>query len=118
MGGMVREYHDDVDSIALAEHTGFQRDLLVAIRRAGGTPAAAGTDTAPHGLAVKAEIESAYGFEIHHGRLYPNLDKLVDARFVAKHAIDRRTNGYTLTKKGVDAIGQYASWAASPFDDA
>jgi len=48
--------------------TGFQRDLLYVI---------AGLDE-PHGLAIKEELEDYYEKEIHHGRLYPNLDTLVE----------------------------------------
>ena len=48
--------------------TSFQRDLLYVI---------AGLDS-PHGLAVKDELDDYYEKEIHHGRLYPNLDTLVD----------------------------------------
>ena len=48
--------------------TGFQRDLLYVV---------AGLDN-PHGLAVKDELEDYYEKEIHHGRLYPNLDTLVE----------------------------------------
>ena len=52
--------------------TGFQRDLLYVI---------AGRDD-PHGLAIKEELEEYYESEIHHGRLYPNLDALVDKGLV------------------------------------
>ena len=48
--------------------TSFQRDLLYAI---------VGQDD-PHGLAIKDELEGYYEKEIHHGRLYPNLDTLVE----------------------------------------
>lgn len=54
--------------------TGFQRDVLVVI---------AGLDD-PHGLAIKDEIEHYYESEIHHGRLYPNLDELVEAGLIEK----------------------------------
>jgi PadR family transcriptional regulator, regulatory protein PadR len=54
--------------------TGFQRDLLYVI---------AGLDD-PHGLAIKDELETYYEKEIHHGRLYSNLDTLVDKGFVGK----------------------------------
>jgi DNA-binding PadR family transcriptional regulator len=30
------------------------------------------------GLAIKRELESYYGSEVNHGRLYPNLDDLVN----------------------------------------
>jgi len=50
--------------------TGFQRDLLTVT---------AGIEE-PHGLAIKDELEDYYEKEIHHGRLYPNLDTLVEKR--------------------------------------
>lgn len=54
--------------------TGFQRDLLYAI---------AGLDE-PHGLAIRDELENYYEKEIQHGRLYPNLDTLVDKALIEK----------------------------------
>ena len=60
--------------------TGFQRDLLYVI---------AGRER-PHGLAIKEELEGYYEKEIHHGRLYPNLDTLVDKGLVEKGDKDRR----------------------------
>jgi PadR family transcriptional regulator, regulatory protein PadR len=48
--------------------TGFQRDALYVI---------AGLND-PHGLAIKDTLEEYYDKEIHHGRLYPNLDTLVN----------------------------------------
>ena len=54
--------------------TGFQRDLLYVI---------AGRED-PHGLAIKEELESYYEKEIHHGRLYPNLDTLVEKGLVRR----------------------------------
>ena len=70
--------------------TGFQRDLLYVI---------AGLDD-PHGLAIKDELEDYYEKEIHHGRLYPNLDTLVERGLVEKGEKDRRTNVYTLRRRG------------------
>ena len=32
----------------------------------------------PHGLAIKEELEGYYESEVNHGRLYPNLDTLVE----------------------------------------
>jgi len=49
----------------------------------------------PHGLAIKAELNAYYDKEVNHGRLYPNLDTLVEAGFFEKGAADRRTNVYT-----------------------
>ncbi|ELY46521.1 PadR family transcriptional regulator [Natronorubrum bangense] len=70
--------------------TGFQRDVLYAI---------AGHDE-PHGLAIKDELENYYETEILAGRLYPNLDTLVDKGLVEKGTVDRRTNSYSLTRRG------------------
>ena len=70
--------------------TGFQRDLLNTI---------AGQEE-PHGLAIKDELKDYYETEIHHGRLYPNLDELVDKGLVEKGQLDRRTNSYAITQRG------------------
>ena len=80
--------------------TGFQRDLLYPI---------AGLDD-PHGLALKDELKGYYEKEIHHGRLYPNLDTLVDKGIVEKSAIDRRTNAYTLTARGWRELEARREW--------
>ncbi|UPV98989.1 PadR family transcriptional regulator [Halorussus gelatinilyticus] len=80
--------------------TGFQRDLLYVI---------AGLDE-PHGLAIKDELESYYEKEIHHGRLYPNLDTLVDKGFVEKGQRDRRTNFYTLNNRGERELDARREW--------
>ncbi|WP_129115411.1 PadR family transcriptional regulator [Halegenticoccus tardaugens] len=80
--------------------TGFQRDLLYVI---------AGLDQ-PHGLAIKDEVESYYEKEVHHGRLYPNLDTLVDKGLVDKGEVDRRTNYYALTSRGRREIEARAEW--------
>ncbi len=82
--------------------TGFQRDLLYVI---------AGSED-PHGLAIKEELEEYYEKEIHHGRLYPNLDTLVDKGLVEKGQRDRRTNFYTLTRRGRREIDARNDWEA------
>lgn len=80
--------------------TGFQRDLLYVI---------AGLEN-PHGLAVKAELETYYEKEINAGRLYPNLDALVEKGLVEKGDKDRRTNVYTLTRRGQREIEARWAW--------
>jgi PadR family transcriptional regulator PadR len=80
--------------------TGFQRDLLYV---------AAGLNE-PHGLAIKEELEDYYEKEIHHGRLYPNLDTLVEKGLVEKGEKDRRTNTYTLTRRGHREIEARREW--------
>lgn len=80
--------------------TGFQRDLLYVV---------AGLDD-PHGLAIKEELENYYETEIHHGRLYPNLDTLVEKGLVTKGQQDRRTNFYTVTDEGWAVIQDRRNW--------
>jgi DNA-binding PadR family transcriptional regulator len=82
--------------------TGFQRDLLYVI---------AGLDE-PHGLAIKEELEGYYESEVNHGRLYPNLDTLVEKGLVEKGQRDRRTNFYTLTRRGERELDARQDWEA------
>ena len=59
------------------------------------------------GLAIKTHLEDThdrYGGEIHHGRLYPNLDDLVSRGYVAKGSVDGRTNEYALTAEGREVL--------------
>jgi PadR family transcriptional regulator PadR len=87
--------------------TGFQRDLLYVV---------AGLDE-PHGLAVKEELEGYYEKEVHHGRLYPNLDTLVEKGLVEKGSIDRRTNYYALTRRGRRELQDRREWEDGYLDD-
>lgn len=80
--------------------TAFQRDLLIAI---------SGLDE-PKGLDVKEALEEYYGTEIRHGRLYPNLDTLVNKGLVEKGQQDRRTNKYLLTERGRREISMRLDW--------
>lgn len=86
--------------------TGFQRDLLYVI----------GGRDEPHGLAIKEVLEEYYGTEIHHGRLYPNLDTLVDKGLVEKGQRDRRTNYYALTRRGRREVEARREWEARYVD--
>jgi len=54
--------------------TAFQRDILYVIGDLGD----------PHGLAIKNELEAYYKSEVNHGRLYPNLDQLVEQNLLIK----------------------------------
>jgi DNA-binding PadR family transcriptional regulator len=83
--------------------TGFQRDLLYVIAGLG----------EPKGLAIKDELEEYYETEINHGRLYPNLDTLVEKGLVTKGEIDKRTNSYSLTRRGEREIADRDEWEAS-----
>jgi len=87
--------------------TGFQRDLLYV---------AAGLKE-PHGLAIKDELEDYYEKEIHHGRLYPNLDTLVEKGLIEKGEADRRTNVYSVTRRGHREIEDRRRWEDQYVDD-
>lgn len=64
----------------------------------------------PHGLAIKDELEDYYQKEIHHGRLYPNLDTLVDKGLVEKSEKDQRTNVYSITRRGTRELEDRREW--------
>ena len=67
-------------------------------------------EEARYGLAVKRELESYYGEEINHGRLYPNLDELVGAGYVEKSELDKRTNEYAITDTGRQVLLEDVEW--------
>lgn len=80
--------------------TGFQRDLMYVISGL----------KSPKGLAIKEELEKVYDKEIHHGRLYPNLDTLVEKGLVDKGELDSRTNSYKLTRRGNRELAARRDW--------
>ncbi|MDR5657097.1 PadR family transcriptional regulator [Halodesulfurarchaeum sp. HSR-GB] len=80
--------------------TGFQRDLLTVI---------AGLE-APNGLEIKSEMEDYYESTINHGRLYPNLDTLVERGLVEKTKQDERTNAYHVTESGLTLLKERREW--------
>jgi DNA-binding PadR family transcriptional regulator len=79
--------------------TGFQRDLLYAIT----------SQTKPSGQEIKEILERDVD-EVRHGRLYPNLDTLVDRGFVEKGQLDRRTNYYEITEEGEQLLRERREW--------
>jgi len=79
---------------SFSELSTFQDEVLLAIAKL----EAAGNEA--YGLAIKRELETVYDAEVNHGRLYPNLDELVDGGLVEKTELDKRTNEYTLTAAG------------------
>lgn len=68
-----------------------------------------------YGLAIKRELEAYYGSEVNHGRLYPNLDDLVDHGLVEKSELDKRTNQYELTDEGHDIVLGQIEWVLDRF---
>lgn len=64
----------------------------------------------PSGQEVLNEIvkEHEEYNEVNHGRLYPNLDTLIEEDYVIRGQRDRRTNEYRMTKAGAQYIIQRA----------
>lgn len=91
----------------MKELTAFQRDLLFTI---------AGLDE-PKGLDIKDALERYYRKEIRHGRLYPNLDALVEKALVEKGQHDHRTNKYVLTERGKREIKSRIEWELTSLPD-
>jgi len=89
------------------ELSGFQRDLLYCI---------AGVDGS-HGLGIKRALEDYGDTEVNHGRLYPNLDTLVEKGYVAKGSIDDRTNSYELTPEGWALLADRHKWEAKQLSE-
>ena len=82
-----------------SELTAFQRNILTIL-----------AEEARYGLAIKEELEEYYETEVNHGRLYPNLDDLVDLGLVEKSELDKRTNQYELTDDGVETLLEQFEW--------
>ena len=91
--------------------TAFQRDILYVI-------AGMKNDDYPHGLSIKDELDQHYSGEINHGRLYPNLDQLVEMGLVEKDTLDKRTNSYTLTQRARREIEARREWENQYLDAA
>ena len=86
------------------ELTAFQQNILVIL-----------AEEPRYGLAIKRELESYYSDEVNHGRLYPNLDDLVEMELVEKSELDKRTNQYSLTDDGKEAVLDQLGWEFSKF---
>jgi len=92
--------------VRVHELTGFQRDLLYVI---------AGFEQ-PSGQQVARELEASQGEEITHGRLYPNLDTLVELGLVEKGQLSRRTNYYALSDDGAATLRARREWENERFE--
>jgi len=84
------------------ELTAFQQNILTIL-----------AEEARYGLAIKRELETYYDSEVNHGRLYPNLDDLVEMGLVEKSELDKRTNEYALTDEGYQAVLDQLGWMFS-----
>jgi len=74
--------------------SGFQRDFLRSLARLHST------NTEKKGLAILNELSDRYGSKVNHGRIYPNLDTLVESGLIEKSTLDKRTDQYELTDAG------------------
>jgi DNA-binding PadR family transcriptional regulator len=91
------------DSLRIArELTAFQQNILVIL-----------AEEPRYGLAIKRELESYYDDEVNHGRLYPNLDDLVEMGLIEKSELDKRTNQYALTEEGYETVLDQLAWEFS-----
>jgi DNA-binding PadR family transcriptional regulator len=84
--------------------TAFQQTILAVL-----------SEEARYGLAIKRELEAYYESDVNHGRLYPNLDDLVELGLVEKSELDKRTNEYALTEAGHDVLVNRVGWIFSRF---
>ena len=84
----------------MEELSAFQRDTLYVV----------GKLQDPHGLAIKEQLETYYHSEVNHGRLYPNLDQLVEQGLIDKGHKNDRTNEYQLTDSGREMIWERREW--------
>lgn len=88
-----------METIQSFELTGFQRDLLYVI---------AGSDQ-PSGQTVRSKLQGQIQ-NINHGRLYPNLNTLVEHSLVEKGEQDQRTNYYEITDRGEALLSRRREW--------
>lgn len=105
---LIRPFLDRSDAM-MDDLIAFQRDLLYVI-------AGLENGTPPHGLAIKDFLEEDYSGEIHHGRLYPNLDTLADIGLIEVSAIDKRTNAYSVTQRGRRELEARREWERQHVD--
>ena len=82
------------------ELNNVERDLLFVVARFDG---ASGTD-------IRDTLETTQGRRVLSGRVYSNLDSLVERGLVAKERIDGRTNSYVVTDAGAEALRTLYRW--------
>jgi hypothetical protein len=87
----------------LTKLTGFQRDVLLAIRFI-----ELKQEKEAVGLRIRDFLTEQYGDDVYQGRLYPNLDTLYEKNFIDKKIWDKNTKRYILTKKAKQGLKQYS----------
>ena len=86
----------------MVELTAFQYTLLQAANEL----------VEPSGQDIRRYINSSpfHGPDMNHGRLYPNLETIVEAGLVEKGEHDARTNYYEITDDGKDKLETRAAY--------
>jgi DNA-binding PadR family transcriptional regulator len=84
--------------------TAFQQNVLLVL-----------AEESRYGLAIKRELEDYYDEEVNHGRLYPNLDTLIERGLVEKSELDKRTNEYAVTDDGIAVLLDSFEWRFQKF---
>lgn len=84
--------------------TAFQQNVLIVL-----------SEESRYGLAIKRELEDYYDEEVNHGRLYPNLDTLIERGLVEKSELDKRTNEYAITDDGIAVLLDSFEWRFQKF---
>jgi len=84
------------------ELTGFQRDLLYCVAAL----------NEPSGLEIGRELAEYSSTEVNHGRLYPNLNDLIEKGLLSKDKKDGRTNLYELTPLAIELLEERHQWEA------
>ncbi len=87
------------DDVHASDLTLFKLDILAIL-----------AEKERYGLAIKRALEEYQGEEVNHGRLYPNLDDLVEYGLVEKSELDKRTNQYALTDEGRELVAGRIQW--------
>jgi len=84
--------------------TGFRRDLLKAMLALDDQPQITGQD-------IKVWLQSDGYDDLNHGRLYPNLNVLVETGLVEKGRVDKRSKDYRATKAARELVRrEMQSW--------
>jgi len=91
---------DGGEPSSFADLTAFQRDILRLLDR----------EDHRKGTAIRSGLEAYYGVDVNHGRLYPNLDQLVEKGLIEKSERNRRTNDYALTDAAREALADHDAW--------
>lgn len=65
---------------------------------------------APNGLEIIDNFQSYYDDEVHHDRLYSNLDTLAEMGLIEVDEKDRGATEYPITESGLDEITAHRIW--------